>query len=63
MRFSGCCTMFLTDERKLGERPRCSGGSESKGGDRGFRSSYAGGRVRKEESMIDGSNIKCALWP
>ena len=53
MRFNGCCTMSLTDERKLGERPRCTGGSESDGGARGFRSSYAGGRVRKEESMSD----------
>ena len=61
MRFNGCCTMSLTDERKLGERPRCTGGSQSDGGARGFRStygeargfrsSYGGGRVRKEESM------------
>lgn len=53
MRFSGCCTIFLIDERKFDERPRCIGGSTRDGGARGFRSSYAGGKVRKEESITD----------
>lgn len=39
IRFNGCCTMSLTDERKPGERPRCTGGSVSIGGFGGFKSS------------------------